>query len=177
VFAEKHLRPLAAKIEAEEYFPGDFLRALGRNGFLGGSLLETDGGLGLGWVCETIVAEEVSTVSGATEMARLASDALYSAPLAYFGNSVQKKELLCPVLLGEKVGALALTEPQAGSDAGSIKTRARREGRDFILNGEKRFITNGGVADYLFLFAVTDPQQTCSVRDKRVRYPKEFKGT
>ncbi|HLC10825.1 MAG TPA: acyl-CoA dehydrogenase family protein [Candidatus Bathyarchaeia archaeon] len=74
------------------------------------------------------------------------------------------------------MGALALTEPQAGSDAGSIKTRARREGRDFILSGEKRFITNGGVADYLFLLAVTDPSKTCSFRHQRVRDSKEFKG-
>jgi alkylation response protein AidB-like acyl-CoA dehydrogenase len=92
-------------------------------------------------------------------MARLASAALYSAPLAYFGNKVQKKEFLHPVLSGEKVGALALTEPKAGSDAASIKTRARRDGRDFILDGEKRFITSGGVADSLFLFAITDPSK------------------
>jgi alkylation response protein AidB-like acyl-CoA dehydrogenase len=64
------------------------------------------------------VAEEVSAISAAAEMARLASTALYSAPLAYFGNSVQKKEFLGPVVSGEKVGALALTEPLAGSDAG-----------------------------------------------------------
>jgi alkylation response protein AidB-like acyl-CoA dehydrogenase len=158
-FAEKHLKPLAAKIEAEEYPPQDFLRALGKSRFLGAPFSKSDGGLGLGWVCETIVAEEVSAVSAAAEMARLASAALYSAPLAYFGNSVQKKEFLRPVLSGEKIGALALTEPQAGSDAGSIKTRARRDGEDFVLNGEKRFITNGGVADYLLLFAVTDPSK------------------
>jgi len=70
-------------------------------------------------------AEEVSAVNGAAEIARLASAALYSALLAYFGNSVQKKRFLRSVLSGEKVGALALTEPQAGSDAGSIKTRER----------------------------------------------------
>jgi alkylation response protein AidB-like acyl-CoA dehydrogenase len=64
-FTEKHLKPLAANIEAEEYFPGDFLRALGRNGFLGAPFSRADDGLGLGWVCETIVAEEVSAVSGA----------------------------------------------------------------------------------------------------------------
>ncbi len=151
-FAGRHLKPLAAKIEAEEYFPREFLRALGKNRFLGAPFSRSDGGLGLGWVCETIVAEEVSAVSAAAEMARLASAALYSAPLAYFGDRAQKKEFLHPVLSGEKVSALALTEPQAGSDAGSIRTRARRDGRDFVLDGEKRFITNGGVADYLFLF-------------------------
>jgi len=175
-FAEKRLKPLAAKIEAEEYFPRDFLRALGRDRFLGAPFSRSDGGLGLGWVCETIVAEEVSAVSGAAEMARLASAALYSAPLAYFGNSVQKKEFLRPVLLGEKVGALALTEPQAGSDAGSIKTRARREGRDFVLNGEKRFITNGGVADYLFLFAVTDPSKPARSAISAFVIPRNSKG-
>src|SRR2546427_9540524 len=70
-FAEKHLKPLAANIEAEEYFPRDFLRALGRSRFLGAPFSRSDGGLGLGWVCETIVAEEVSALSGAAEMVRL----------------------------------------------------------------------------------------------------------
>src|SRR2546429_7816660 len=70
-FADKHLKPLAANIEAEEYFPRDFLRALGRSRFLGAPFSRSDGGLGLGWVCETIVAEEVSALSGAAEMVRL----------------------------------------------------------------------------------------------------------
>ena len=69
-FAEKHLKPLAAKIEAEEYFPRDFLHALGRNKFLGAPFSRSDGGLALGWVSETIVAEEISAVNGAAEMAR-----------------------------------------------------------------------------------------------------------
>jgi len=175
-FAQKHLKPLAARIEAEEYFPREFLRSLGRNRFLGAPFSRSDGGLGLGWVCETIVAEEVSAVSAAAEMARLASAALYSAPLAYFGNKVQKKDFLRPVLSGDKVGALALTEPEAGSDAGSIKTRARRDGRDFVLDGEKRFITNGGVADYLFLFAVTDPGRSPRSRISAFVVPRSSRG-
>src|SRR6266851_9887282 len=175
-FAERYLKHLAVKIEADEYFPEDFLRALGRNKFLGAPFSRSDGGLSLGWVCETIVAEEISAVSGAAEMARLASAALYAAPLSYFGNSVQKKQFLSPVLSGEKVGALALTEPQAGSDAGSIKTRARRSGRDFVLNGEKRFITNGGVADYLFLFAVTDPSKPAQSALSAFAIPRNSKG-
>src|SRR5436853_679013 len=175
-FAQKHLKPLAAKIEAEEYFPREFLRSLGRNRFLGAPFSRSDGGLGLGWVCETIVAEEVSAVSAAAEMARLASAALYSAPLAYFGNKVQKKDFLRPVLAGDKVVALALTEPEAGSDAGSVKTRARRDGRDFVLDGEKRFITNGGVADYLFLFAVTDPGRSPRSRISAFVVPRSSRG-
>lgn len=109
-------------------------------------------------------------------MARLASAALYSAPLAYFGNKVQKNEFLHPVLSGEKVGALALTEPQAASDAGSTKTRARRDGRDFILDGEKRFITNGGVADYLFLFVVTYPSRPPRSGLSAFVVPRKSKG-
>ncbi len=127
-------------------------------------------------VCETIVAEEVSAVSPAAEMARLASAALYSAPLAWFGSSLHKKRFLHAVLSGEKIGALALTEPHAGSDASAIKTRARREGRDFILNGEKRFITNGGVADYLFLFAVTDPSKPARSAISAFVIPRNSKG-
>ena len=175
-FAERHLKPIAAKIEAGEYFPEDFLRALGKNKFLGAPFSKSDGGLALGWVSETIVAEEISAVSGAAEMARLASAALYSAPLANFGNNVQKKRFLRSVLSGEKIGALALTEPRAGSDAGSIKTRARHDGRDFVLNGEKRFITNGGVADYLFLFAVTDPSKPARSRLSAFVIPRNSKG-
>jgi alkylation response protein AidB-like acyl-CoA dehydrogenase len=121
------------------------------------------------------VAEEISAVSAA-EMARLASAALYAAPLAFFGNSVQKKQFLSPVLSGERICALALTEPQAGSDAGSIKTRARRSGRDFVLNGEKRFITNGGVADYLFLFGVTDPGKPAQSALSAFAIPRNSKG-
>ena len=175
-FAERHLKPIAAKIEAGEYFPEDFLRALGKNKFLGAPFSKSDGGLALGWVSETIVAEEISAVSGAAEMARLASAALYSAPLANFGNNVQKKRFLRSVISGEKIGALALTEPQAGSDAGSIITRARHDGRDFVLNGEKRFITNGGVADYLFLFAVTDPSKPARSGLSAFVIPRNSKG-
>ncbi len=154
-FAEEHIVPSAQRVE-EGSFPRDIIEKLGRQHLLGAAFPTSDGGLGLGWTFEVIVAEEVSAASAATEMARLASGALYAAPLAYFANKAQKQEFLRPVLAGEKVGALALTEPGSGSDAGSIKTRAKRAGHEFVLNGEKRFITNGGLADFLFVFAVTD---------------------
>jgi len=153
-FAWEHVAPVAQGVE-EGMFPGEILRKLGEQHLLGTAFSKSDGGVGLGWSFEVIVAEEISAVSAATEMARLASGALYAAPLAYFASKAQKHEFLRPVLSGEKVGALALTEPGAGSDAGSIKTHAERRGQEFILNGEKRFITNGGVADFLFVFAVT----------------------
>ncbi len=136
------------------------MEKLGRQHLLGAAFPRADGGLGFGWTFETIVAEEVSAVSAATEMARLASAALYAAPLVYFANKDQKRQYLRPVLAGEKVGGLALTEPTAGSDTSAMRTRARRKSEYYVVNGEKRFITNGGVADYLFVFAVTDPRKS-----------------
>lgn len=174
-FAEEHVAPVAEKVE-EGWFPRDILRKLGEQQFLGVAFSKSDGGRGLGWSFELIVAEEISAVSAATEMARLASGALYAAPLAYFANRSQKRRFLRPVLAGERVGALALTEPGAGSDAGSIKTRAEPRGQDFVLNGEKRFITNGGVADFLFVFAVTAPGKPPRAGLSALVVPRESEG-
>ena len=174
-FAKEHVAPVAEKVE-EGWFPREVLRKLGEQQLLGVAFSKSDGGLGLGWSFEVIVAEEISAVSGATEMARLASGALYAAPLAYFASRPQKRRFLRPVLAGERVGALALTEPGAGSDAASIKTHAERRGQDFVLNGEKRFITNGGVADFLFVFAVTEPRKPPKSGVSALVVPREFEG-
>ena len=174
-FARKHVAPMAERVE-EGWFPRDILRKMGEQKLLGVAFSKTDGGVGLGWSFEMTVAEEISAVSAATEMARLASGALYAAPLAYFANRQQKQRFLRPVLAGEKVGALALTEPSAGSDAGSIKTHAERRGHDLVLNGEKRFITNGGVADFLFIFAVTDPRKPPRSGVSALVVPRDSEG-
>jgi len=174
-FAKEHVAPVAEKVE-EGWFPREVLRKLGEQQLLGVAFSKSDGGLGLGWSFEVIVAEEISAVSGATEMARLASGALYAAPLAYFASRPQKRSFLRPVLAGEKVGALALTEPGAGSDAASIKTHAERRGQDFVLNGEKRFITNGGVADFLVVFAVTEPRKPPKSGVSALVVPRESEG-
>jgi len=174
-FAKEHVAPVAEKVEGG-WFPREVLRKLGEQQLLGVAFSKSDGGLGLGWSFEVIVAEEISAVSGATEMARLASGALYAAPLAYFASRPQKRSFLRPVLAGEKVGALALTEPGAGSDAASIKTHAERRGQDFVLNGEKRFITNGGVADFLFVFAVTEPRKPPKSGVSALVVPRESEG-
>jgi alkylation response protein AidB-like acyl-CoA dehydrogenase len=174
-FAREHVAPVAEKVE-KGWFPRDILRKLGEQQLLGVAFSKSDGGHGLGWSFEVIVAEEISAVSAATEMARLASGALYAAPLAYFANRPQKLRFLRPVLSGERVGALALTEPGAGSDAASIKTRAERRGQDFVLNGEKRFITNGGVADFLFVFAVTEPRKPPKSGVSALVVPRDSEG-
>ena len=157
-FATSHVIPRANELESGKY-PRDLIREMGREGLLGAPFSRLDGGQGLGWVSEVIVAEEISFASAATEMSRAASTTLYAAPLAYFGNKQQKKDFLRPVLAGASLGALALTEPLAGSDAAGIRTTATQEGDNFVLNGEKRFITNGGLADQYFLFAITDQKK------------------
>ena len=174
-FAREHVAPVAQKVE-EGMFPREILQKLGQQHLLGTAFSKTDGGVGLGWSFEVIVAEEISAVSAATEMARLASGALYAAPLAYFASKAQKHKFLRPVLAGNKVGALALTEPGAGSDAGSIKTHAERRGQGFVLNGEKRFITNGGVADFLFVFAVTNPAKPPKSGVSALIVPRDSQG-
>src|SRR5947199_10342021 len=137
-FADRHIAPIAQKVE-DGYFPREVLRRLGEERLLGAAFPKADGGLGVGWSFEVIVAEEISAVSAATEMARLASGALYAAPLAYFASKAQKQTFLRPVLAGNKVGALALTEPGAGSDAGSIKTHADSRGRGLCIKGARSF--------------------------------------
>ena len=174
-FAREHVAPVAQRVE-EGMFPREILQKLGEQHLLGTAFSKTDGGVGLGWSFEVIVAEEISAVSAATEMARLASGALYAAPLAYFASKAQKHKFLRPVLAGNKVGALALTEPGAGSDAGSIKTHAERRGQGFVLNGEKRFITNGGVADFLFVFAVTNPAKPPKSGVSALLVPRDSQG-
>lgn len=154
-FAVDHVIPQAKEVEQGKY-PRELIRSMGQGGLLGAPFSKKDGGLGLGWASEVIVAEEISAASAATEMSRAASTTLYAAPLAYFGDNQQKKDFLRPVLAGESIGALALTEPLAGSDAAGIRTGAVQRGDSYVLNGEKRFITNGGLADYYFLFAMTD---------------------
>src|SRR6266571_4076375 len=157
-FASRHISPITEKIE-KGYFPREILQRLGEDHLLGTAFPRSDGGLGLGWVFETIVAEEISAVSAATEMTRLASGALYAAPLAYFATRAQKQQYLLPVLAGEKVGALALTEPKAGSDAASLKTYARRTGRDFVL-----------------VFAVTDRSRPATTGLSCFVVPRQSKG-
>lgn len=156
-FSDDHILPMAGRVEAGEY-PRGLIHRMGEERLLGAPFSKSDGGLGLGWASEVLAAEEMAAANAATEMSRAASASLYAAPLALYGTRDQKKEFLQPVLKGETVGALALTEPLAGSDAAGIKTRAIKRGDHYVLEGEKRFITNGGIADQIFLFAITNPK-------------------
>jgi butyryl-CoA dehydrogenase len=155
-FAEKFVAPRADEIEATAEYPRDLLLELGKSGYMGALIPPEYGGTGLGMVYETIIAEEISAVCAMLDVTRGVTSVYFAPPVYKFGNDEQKAKYLPPIVTGEKIGCIGITEPDVGSDTAGMKTTAVRDGDDFIVNGEKRFITNGSIADYMLLFAVTD---------------------
>ena len=135
----------------------DIIKLLGERGFLGPLHPKAYGGTEQGVLADTLVGEEISAVCFALDLSRLASITLCGMPIHRFGTEEQKQQYLVPLITGEKIGAIGITEPEVGSDTAGMKTHAEREGDYFILNGEKRFITNGSQADMICLFAITTP--------------------
>ncbi len=158
-FARKELAPVADRMDREDYFPRELFRRLGEHGFLGITLPEEAGGLGLGYVAQALVLEELARVSPALALSVGAHSNLCADNLARNGAPEQRRRFLPALADGSAVGALALTEPGAGSDAVSLRTRAERKGRRYVLNGTKQFITNGPVADTLLVYAKTAPER------------------
>jgi alkylation response protein AidB-like acyl-CoA dehydrogenase len=156
-FVQKHLVPVAEEIERGKREAWDLLRDFGKAGYLGSRYPPQYGGTGKGLIYEVLATEEICAVSAGLDMARVASCILFAHPVYEFGTEEQRQEYLKPVALGEKIGALCITEPNVGSDVAGTETRAEKQGENYIINGEKRFITNGPVADYLLCYTVTDP--------------------
>lgn len=155
-FCAKEIAPIADEIDKGPY-PRELLRKIGKAGYMGVHHDRADGGTDRGLSYEIIVAEEISAVNGGLDMARMASTTLYGMPVSRFGTPEQRKKFLEPVVAGEKIGCIGITEPDVGSDTAGMKTRAVKDGDDWVLNGEKRFITNGSQADYMCAFAITNP--------------------
>jgi alkylation response protein AidB-like acyl-CoA dehydrogenase len=155
-FCEKEIAPVADEIDKGPY-PRELLRKIGHVGYMGVHHDASVGGTDRGLSYEIIVAEEISAANGGLDMARMASTTLYGMPVERFGTAEQKKKYLEPVVAGDKIGCIGITEPDVGSDTAGMKTRAEKDGDDWILNGEKRFITNGSQADFMCAFAITDP--------------------
>jgi len=146
-------------MDREDYFPRDVFSRLGEHGFLGITLPEKFGGLGLGYLAQALVLEEVARVSPALALSVGAHSNLFADNVARNADDEQRAAFLPDAASGKAVGALALTEPDAGSDAVSIRTRAERKGNHYVLNGTKQFITNGPVADSLLVYAKTAPDK------------------
>ena len=156
-FAEEHLKPNAAKWDAESTFPADALAELGKLGFMGMLVPEEMGGAGSDHVAYALALEEIAAGDGSTSTIMSVHNSVGCMPVLKFGTDMQKERFLKPMARGEQLGCFCLTEPGAGSDASALKTRARREGNGWVLNGTKQFITSGGQADLAIVFAVTDP--------------------
>jgi len=158
-FAEEVVRPRAAAIDQSGEFPRDVFAAAGALGLAGVAVPVEYGGSGMDTVSYTIVIEEISRACANTGVILSVNNSLVCDPIEKFGNEDQKRRFLVPLAKGEKLGCFALTEPDAGSDAGNQKTRAVRD-RDFYrISGQKVFITCGQAADVCLLFAMTDPEK------------------
>ena len=158
-FARKEIAPVAARMDREDYFPRDVFTRLGEQGFLAITLPESEGGLGLGYLAQAVVLEEIARVSPALALSVGAHSNLCADNLARNGTDAQRHAFLPALANGSAIGALALTEPEAGSDAVSLRTRAERQGDHYRLDGSKQFITNGPVADTLLVYAKTAPDR------------------
>jgi alkylation response protein AidB-like acyl-CoA dehydrogenase len=157
-FAEKEIVPKAEEIDKEHRFPEEIFRKMGELGFLGLPIPEKYGGVGADTLSYAIAVEEVSRACGSTGITFVAQTSLACGPLLFFGSEEQKRKYLTPLATGEWIGSFGLTEPEAGSDAGATRTRAVRDGDEWVINGRKIFITNGSLADVIILTAKTDPE-------------------
>jgi alkylation response protein AidB-like acyl-CoA dehydrogenase len=156
-FAREQLLPNAAARDREARFPKEALADMGRLGLMGMLVPEEWGGAGADHVAYALALAEIAAGDGACSTIMSVHNSVGCMPILKFGSGEQKERFLRPMAKGEMLAAFCLTEPQAGSDASAIKTRARRDGNHWVLSGTKQFITSGSTADLAIVFAVTDP--------------------
>lgn len=157
-FAKNEVAPTAAERDEEERFDRELFDQMAELGLTGIPWPEEYGGIGSDYLAYVIAIEELSRVCASTGVTLSAHTSLAGWPIFKFGTEEQKQKFLRPMAEGKKIGAYGLTEPGSGSDAGGMKTTAKRDGDHYILNGSKIFITNGGIADIYVVFALTDPE-------------------
>ncbi len=155
--AEREIAPLAARLDREERFPEEAMRRFAELGFLGMLIPEEYGGANLGNLALAVVLEEVNRACASTGVTLSVHNSLLGSPIVRFGTEDQKRRYLPRLASGEILGAYALTEPNAGSDAGAMRTRADRRGESWVLNGSKIWITTGDRAGLIVVYAKTDP--------------------
>ena len=158
-FASEQIAPLAAQIDRDNQFPRHLWPKLGDLGLLGITVEESLGGAGLGYLAHVVALEEISRASAAVGLSYGAHSNLCVNQLRRWGTDAQKQRYLPKLLSGEHVGALAMSEPGAGSDVVSMRTRAERRGDGYVLNGSKMWITNGPIADTLIVYTTVDAQR------------------
>ncbi|HEX7593875.1 MAG TPA: acyl-CoA dehydrogenase [Anaerolineae bacterium] len=157
-FAQKEIAPIAAKIDETGEFPRETVKKMGELGLMGIEVPPEYGGGGLDCMSYVLAMEQVSMVCASHGTIMSVNNSLVCYGLNKFGTEEQKKKFLTPLASGKKLGAFSLTEPQSGSDAGNMKTRAVLAGDHYVINGHKSWVTSGPVADYIVLFAATQPE-------------------
>lgn len=156
-FARRRILPMVPAMEEQKKIPIELFREMGKLGLFGASFPEKYGGTGMSRHAVHIIAEELARVHASSAVLWGVQTGLACSALNLWGNEAQKQKYLVPAIAGEKLGAFALTDPDAGSDVAGMKTSARKEGSFWVLNGCKQFITNGTIADFIVVFAQTDP--------------------
>lgn len=158
-FAEREIMPIAQETDETGEFPWETIHKMAPLGLLGLPIPEEYGGAGADYVSFAIALEEIARACGSAAITLDAHTSLACEPIYLFGTQEQKRKYLVPMARGEKLGAFGLTEPEAGSDAGATKTRAVLDGDEWVINGQKIFITNGSIAEVVIIAAVTDPEK------------------
>ena len=156
-FAQKEIAPIAAQFDESGEFPYETIKKMGAMGFMGIEVPEQYGGAGMDTLAYVLAMEEISKVDAAHSVIMSVNNSLYCHGIMTFGTEEQKQKFLKPIASGQAIGAYSLTEPMSGSDAGTMRSRAIRDGDFYILNGRKSWVTSGPVADYFVVFMMTDP--------------------
>ena len=158
-FAQKEIAPIAAEFDESGEFPHKTIKKMGEMGFMGIEIPEQYGGAGMDSLAYVLALEEICKVDASHGVIMSVNNSLYCHGILKFGTEEQKKKFITPIASGKAIGAYSLTEPQSGSDAGTMRSRATRDGDFYILNGRKSWVTSGPVADYFVVFMMTDPEK------------------
>lgn len=158
-FAQKEIAPVAAEFDETGEFPSKTIKKMGEMGFMGIEVPEEYGGAGMDTLAYVLALEEICRVDAAHGTIMSVNNSLFCTGILKFGTEAQKQKYVTAVASGEAVGAYSLTEPMSGSDAGTMRSRAVREGEAYVINGRKSWVTSGPVAEYVVLFTMTDPEK------------------
>jgi butyryl-CoA dehydrogenase len=156
-FAQSEVKPLAKELDETGRFPRELIGKAAELGLTGVAFPEDQGGAGFDHIAYSIVIEEISRCCASTGVILSVQNSLFCDPIHRYGTPEQKKKFLLPFARGEKIGCYALTEPQAGSNAAALQTKAVQKGDSYVINGTKAWITNGGAADAAIVYVNTDP--------------------
>jgi alkylation response protein AidB-like acyl-CoA dehydrogenase len=158
-FAQNEIAPIAAEFDESGDFPIVTIKKMGEMGFMGIEVPEEYGGAGMDTLAYVLALEEICKADASHGTIMSVNNSLFCYAILKFGTEEQKQKYLAPVASGKAIAAYSLTEPMSGSDAGTMRSRAVRDGEHYILNGRKSWVTSGPVADYILLFIMTEPEK------------------